>query len=152
MAVLLLLPLAASCVALGQASSEAPKAADEATSGAPAPSSDGPSAPASTATVQKGLPPELTVDRERLDAEMEALQATFLYIEQNRPKGGFLSKIGSSIAGFFSGKPKPAPTTLEAITAAGGNWNAKLVLVEGLAEESDGKLALIAGSSRVLLT
>ena len=109
-------------------------------------------APGSVAAVQKGLPPELQIDPKGLDAEQKALESALVYIRNNRPKGGFISKIGGTISGFFSGKPKPSPTTLATITAAGGNWNGKLVSVEGLIEEKDGKLALKAGQSRAPLT
>jgi YidC/Oxa1 family membrane protein insertase len=149
------MPIAAALLALVvvgvaawcQGTPEAPATPKEAT---PAPAES-----AALAGKQKGLPPELTVDPADLDAEQKALDAAMAYLRSQRPAGGvpgFFSKIGKSITGFFSGKSKPQPTTLPAIMAAGGNWNGKLVSIEGLLAVRDDKLALIVGTYRAPLT
>jgi YidC/Oxa1 family membrane protein insertase len=153
-----LVPVAAlfllvSCVASTAWCQGEPVPAKDAPSGAPKEppaSTEKPDLPAATAPVQTGLPVELRIDPKRLDEEQKALDSALVYVRSNRPSGSFISKIGRSISGLFSGQKKPRATTLEAILAdvlaSGGQWNGKFVAVEGLVRtDKDGKASLRTG-------
>ncbi|MBM3472781.1 MAG: membrane protein insertase YidC [Armatimonadetes bacterium] len=143
-AALLLLAFWIGCAAWCQ---EAPAPAKD----APSVSADKPSAASTSAKtpVQTGLPVELVIDPKKLDEQQKRLESALVYVRTNRPSGGFISRIGRSIGGLFSGGSRPRATTLATIAAAGSSLNLKLVAVEGLVKTDHDTQTLIAGNSSV---
>jgi len=99
----------------------------------PAPAAASSAAPSHAAN-QDGLPVELKIDPKRLAEEEKALQAAQAYVQATKPAGNILSRAGRAISGFFSGKKRPASSSVRAVVESGSGANGKLVAVEGLYE------------------
>ncbi len=135
------------------------------TSPAPAPPAAGSTAKAPP--IQKGLPPELVVPADKLDAQRKRLELLQNFIQANKPPSGIAtipSKIGAWVSGLFSGQKKAHDLTVSVIVEAGRNPNTanqltgQLVSVEGLwqaakqTSKDAPKAYLLEGDDKLALT
>jgi YidC/Oxa1 family membrane protein insertase len=143
-ALLPLLLLIAAAWGLGPAGAQpGPKAP----AGTPAPS-----AVASTAAHQDGLPPELTIHARRLDQEQKALESMQAWLAANNPNPGFVARIGNWFKRLVTGQAAPTSSSLTTILASGAAMNGKLVAIEGLyGKQADGTETLACGAEKIEL-
>lgn len=102
-------------------------------------------------TGQDGLPPEIRIDLNQIKEEEKRLESASLWLEQNKPKGGFFKKIGDSVKGLFS-KDKTLKLTVRTVSEQPNELDSRVVTVEGIYVLRDGEGAVTAGSFEVPLT